>query len=124
METSSPTTAGRPVQDRTEPIPGDEIDQLRSEVQRLRALVGPSEESYRKLRLDVLGARDAAIASEAQLGQLRGQIVSLQAEVTRLRRDYLWFRQKVVNQLLSPQLRRLLRPILPVLRRARTLARR
>ena len=124
METTSPPAASP-----TQPVDSTlseahEIADLRREVQRLRALVGPSEESYRKLRLDVLGAKDAAIASEAQLGQLRGQIVSLQAEVVRLRRDYLWFRQKVVNQLLGPRTRRLLRPILPLLLRARALARR
>ncbi len=124
METSSPIAASPSAPVDEPPTETDEVSELRREVQRLRALVGPSEESYRKLRLDVLGARDAAIAAEAQLGQLRGQIVSLEAEVVRLRRDFLWFRQKVVNQLLGPRTRRLLRPILPLLRRARALARR
>lgn len=124
MDTSSTTAVSTPGGANPPRAEADELAELRREVQRLRVLVGPSEESYRKLRLDVLGARDAAIASEAQLGQLRGQIVSLQAEVVRLRRDYLWFRQKVVNQLLGPRTRRLLRPILPLLRRARALARR
>jgi len=79
----------------------EELVALRSEVARLRALVGPTEESYEKLRLDVLGASDAAKASEAELGEARALIVQLQSDVNRLERDFIWFRNAVVNRLLS-----------------------
>jgi len=88
---------------RTEPQtdPMDEVAALRAEVARLRELVGPSEESYEKLRLDVLGARDIAIAAEAELGRLRSRVVALSVEVTRLQRDFEWFRRQVVRRLLG-----------------------
>ena len=75
---------------------GSELEFLRAEVARLRALVGPSEESYVKLRLDVLGARDAAIGAEAEAGRLKGYCKALEAQVARLDRDQIWFRQQVV----------------------------
>lgn len=76
-----------------------ELEHLRTEVGRLRALVGPSEESYAKLRLDVLGARDAAIGAEAEVGRLKGRCTALEAEFARLNRDQVWFRQQVVMRL-------------------------
>lgn len=75
-----------------------EIDELRAEVARLRALVGPTEDSYRKLQLDLLGARDAAVAAESELGRLRGYAKSRDAEIVRLRRDYLFFRKQILNR--------------------------
>ena len=77
----------------------DEIEALRSEVAHLRSLVGPSEESYIKLRLDVLGARDAAIGAEAEAGRIKGRVASLEAEIARQQRDQIWFRERVVMQL-------------------------
>ena len=74
----------------------DELELLRVEVARLRELVGPSEESYVKLRVDLLGARDAAIGAEHELGVQRGYSRALEAEVARLQRDFLWFREQVV----------------------------
>jgi hypothetical protein len=74
----------------------DELELLRVEVARLRELVGPSEESYVKLRVDLLGARDAAIGAEYELGVQRGYSQALEAEVVRLQRDFLWFREQVV----------------------------
>lgn len=123
METSPAMPTGR----RTVKVVSDDdadIAALRAEIARLRDLVGPGEESYTKLRLDLLGAKDAAIAAEAAAGRLRGRIVELESEVAKLRRDYLWFRQKVINQILSPRTRRMLRPAIPILRRARSLVRR
>lgn len=76
-----------------------ELEHLRAEVERLRALVGPSEESYVKLRLDVLGARDAAIGAEAEAGRLKGYCLALEAQVARLDRDHIWFRQQVVMRM-------------------------
>ena len=79
METSSPTTTSTPSADSVVPSPADELTRLRSEVERLQGLIGPSEKSYRKLQLDVLGARDAAIAAEAELGYVRGQVYQVLA---------------------------------------------
>jgi hypothetical protein len=76
-----------------------EVEHLRAEVDRLRALVGPSEESYVKLRLDVLGARDAAIGAEAEAGRLKGYCQALEAQVARLDRDQIWFREQVVMRM-------------------------
>jgi hypothetical protein len=78
---------------------GSEVDELRAEVARLRELVGPSEDSYRKLQLDVLGARDVAVAYESELGRLRGYAKSRDAEIARLRRDYLFFRKQILNRI-------------------------
>jgi hypothetical protein len=78
----------------------DEVATLRAEVDRLQALVGPSEESYQKLRLDLLGARDAAIAAEAELGRLRSREVELLVQIAGYERDFDWFREQFVRRLL------------------------
>jgi hypothetical protein len=80
------------------PDRASEVAELQAEVARLRELVGPSEDSYRKLQLDLLGARDAAVASESELGRLRGYARSRDAEIARLRRDYLFFRKQILNR--------------------------
>lgn len=77
---------------------GETVETLWVEVQRLRALVGPSEDDYVKLRLDVLGARDAAMGAELELGQARAHALAMDAEVDRLRRDHVWLRQSVVSR--------------------------
>ncbi|MDP5128750.1 MAG: hypothetical protein NWP37_03145 [Pontimonas sp.] len=117
METSSPTTTSTPKEDSIVPSPADELTRLRSEVQRLQGLIGPSEESYRKLRLDVLGARDAAIAAEAELGYVRGQVVSLETQLFQIRRDYYRI-QRIAVKLVHPRLRGPIRQVLTLLRRA------
>jgi len=94
----------------------DELNELRRDVQHLRSLVGPSEESYQKLRLDVLGARDAAIAAEAELGYARGQVVSLESQLFQIRRDYYRI-QRIAAKLVHPRLRAPLRQIFTLLRR-------
>jgi hypothetical protein len=76
-----------------------ELELLRAEVARLRELVGPSEESYVKLRLDVLGARDAAMGAEAELGRLKGYVQALEAQSLRMERDQLWLREQVIMRL-------------------------
>jgi hypothetical protein len=75
---------------------GDELAALRSEVEHLRALVGPSENDYRKLQLDLLGARDAAIAAEAEVGVQRGRNQLIETELARSQRDFVWLREQVV----------------------------
>lgn len=117
METTSPTATGTPPANRAAAGTSDELNELRNEVQRLRTLVGPSEDSYRKLRLDVLGARDAAIAAEAELGFARGQVISLESQLFQIRRDYYRI-QRIAAKLVHPRLRGPLRQIFSLLRRA------
>ncbi len=74
----------------------DEIAALTTEVERLRALVGPSEDDYRKLQLDVLGARDAAMVAEVAVGLERSRNQLLETELARAQRDFLWMRQQVI----------------------------
>ncbi len=76
-----------------------EIAALRAELDRLRLLVGPSEKSYELLQLDVLAARDAAIGAEFELGVVRASNQELESEVVRLRRDFDWFRTRMVARL-------------------------
>lgn len=83
----------------------NDIDELRAEVARLRELVGPDEKSYVQLQIDLLGARDAAIGAEAELGTVRGYNQALEAEVVRLQRDFEWFRDTIVSRLTSSSLR-------------------
>lgn len=65
----------------------DELTALRAEVERLRELVGPSEQTYQDLRRDLLAARDVAKGAEAAAGVLRGQIAELHVELARARQD-------------------------------------
>ncbi len=74
----------------------DEIAALTTEVERLRTLVGPSEDDYRKLHLDVLGARDAAMVAEVAVGLERSRNQLLETELARAQRDFLWMRQQVI----------------------------
>ena len=98
----------------------DELTSLRLEVARLRALVGPSEESYEKLRLDVLGARDAALAPpRSRSGALRARVLELEVMIGGYERDFEWFRENAIRRLHG------LRVYVPTVRRlARRAARR
>ncbi len=69
------------------PVGDDDPAALRAEVARLRALVGPGEQSYGDLRQDLLAARDAARGAEAEAGVLRGQLAQLHVELARARQD-------------------------------------
>ena len=77
----------------------DDVERLRAEIARLRSLLGPSEEAYEKLRLDVLGARDAAIAAETELGRTRAMVGQLQTDVARYRRDFVLMRRILIRPL-------------------------
>ncbi len=102
----------------TDPV-DDELTDLKDEVARLRALVGPSEESYEKLRLDVLGARDAARAAEIASGALRARVLQLEVMIGGYERDFEWFRENAIRRLHG------LRVYVPTVRRlARRAARR
>lgn len=76
----------------------DELAVLRADVERLRALVGPDEDSYVRLRMQLLGARDAAKGAEAALGQAIGQQRALEVEVARLRRNRVYFQRQVTTR--------------------------
>lgn len=78
-------------------LPEADAEVLRAEVTWLRELVGPDEKSYANLRLDALAARDAALGAEAELGSLKAYNLALEAEVTRLTRDFEWFRVKIIG---------------------------
>ena len=56
---------------------------LRAEVERLRRLVGPCEQSYDDLRADLLAARDAAKFAEQAAGELRGELTEAYAALDR-----------------------------------------
>jgi predicted nucleic acid-binding Zn-ribbon protein len=64
-----------------------EVEELRAEVERLRALVGPTETAYEQLLADVAGAREAARTAEAEAGALRGTIAELHVQLARARQD-------------------------------------
>lgn len=96
-----------------------ELIRLRAEVERLRALVGPSEDSYEKLTRDAIGARQAAMEAELDAGRARARVVELENEVRRWQRDFVWFRDSVTRRLPLaqrflaglPEPKALLRPI-------------
>lgn len=74
------------------------MDELRAEVERLRALVGPSEQSYLDLQQDLLAARDVARGAEAAAGVLRGHIAELDVALARARQDQDHFQRMVLDQ--------------------------
>ncbi len=75
----------------------DDAD-VRLELERLRELVGPCEQSYVDLRQDLLAARDVAKGSEASAGALRGQVAQLHVELARARQDQDHFQRMVSNR--------------------------
>src|SRR5205085_9911470 len=81
------------------PVPAADPERgaLEAEVERLRNLVGPDEQSYIKLRTDLWAARDAAIGAEMEAGQLRGRVHALESELVRARREFRWLRQLVLK---------------------------
>ena len=89
-----------------EPSRAGDLTDLQAENERLRALVGPSEDAYEKLVKDALGARQAAMEAEFEAGRLRARVVELENEVRRWQRDFVWFRDGVVRRV--PLLHRLL----------------
>lgn len=75
----------------------DDAD-VRHELERLRELVGPCEQSYTDLRQDLLAARDVAKGAEASAGALRGQVAQLHVELARARQDQDHFQRMVSNR--------------------------
>ena len=62
-------------------------DERKDELQRLRALVGPSEKSYEELQRDRDGAVLAARDALAEVGALRGDAIELRVQLSRARQD-------------------------------------
>jgi hypothetical protein len=60
-----------------------EVAPLRAEVERLRRLVGPCEQSYSDLRADLIAARDTAKSAEQAAGELRGELAEAYAALDR-----------------------------------------
>lgn len=65
----------------------DVTDDVTAELERLRALVGPNEQSYDDLRAELARASDAVKEAEAEAGRLRGTITAMQLELHRARQD-------------------------------------
>ncbi len=77
----------------------DDVAELRAEVDRLRELVGPTEQSYADLRHELLAARDAARGAQATAGNLRGRMAELEVELSRARQDQEHFQKTVFSAL-------------------------
>jgi predicted nucleic acid-binding Zn-ribbon protein len=88
-----------------DPRPDDDPAALRAEIDRLRELVGPTEQSYVDLRRDLLAARDAATGAEASAGVLRGRVAELEVELARARQDQEHFQQAVFGSARSARRR-------------------
>lgn len=91
--------------------PTSGVPELRAEVDRLRRLVGPSEQSYADLQRDLLAARDVARGAEATAGSLRGQLAQLHCELVRARQDQDHLRRAIAGstRLIPTRLARSLR---------------
>lgn len=73
----------------------NDLDALRAEVERLRALVGPDEAAYQQLRVDLWAARDAAFGAEMAAGELRGQVRILEGQLARAQRNAKWLKARL-----------------------------
>jgi hypothetical protein len=72
-------------------MPGDPIGDDRAapaaEIERLRALVGPNEESYADLQAELEQSSAAVREAELANGRLRAEIVELRVDLRRARQD-------------------------------------
>jgi len=66
-----------------------------TELDRLRALVGPSEVSYEALQSDVIAAQDVARAAVAEAGELSGRMVELEVHLARARQDQDFLQRRI-----------------------------
>lgn len=86
-------------------MPGDPPDDdpavLRAEIDRLRELVGPAEQSYTDLRHELLAAQDAVRGAQAEVGNLKGHIAELDVALERARQDQDHFQRVVYDHLRS-----------------------
>ena len=79
----------------------DDTAALRAEIDRLRELVGPSEQSYADLRHELLAARDAARGAQAAAGTLRSRMAELEVALSRAQQDQEHFQKTVINTMRS-----------------------
>ena len=77
----------------------DELLELRTEVARLRELIGPNEQSHIKLRTDMWSARDAVIGAEAHARSLRSHVRTLEAALTRALKEQQWIKTEIIKPL-------------------------
>lgn len=77
----------------------DDLAELRAEVDRLRDLVGPSEQSYLDLRHELMAATDAVRGAQAELGSARGENVELRVALSRAQQDQDHFQVVVFDNL-------------------------
>ncbi len=89
----------------SEPQSAADVDALRAEIDRLRDLVGPSEQSYADLHQDLLAARDVAKGAEAAEGSYRGRLIELEVALARARQDQDHFQRIVFDTLRSSRQR-------------------
>lgn len=71
------------------------------EIERLRALVGPTESSYADLRTEIATARDEGRQAETELGHLRAEITGLRVDLHRARQDQYHIRRLVLSPALA-----------------------
>ena len=89
-----PATSDAPSDDVEDDVAtSDDVEVLRAEIDRLRELVGPSEQSYHDVRQDLLAARDAARGAQAAAGVLRGQLAEMHVQLARARQDQEYFQR-------------------------------
>lgn len=60
-----------------------ELTALRTEVERLQLIIGPSEPSYIELQHEVRAARDAAQRAETATGEVRGELIEARVQLDR-----------------------------------------
>jgi chromosome segregation ATPase len=79
-------------------VAGTEPDADQSaEIERLRALVGPTEASYEDLQVELANARNAVKAADAELGRLRGEITELRLDLHRAQQDQYHIRRLILR---------------------------
>lgn len=82
------------------PDDGDRVDgaaELHAEIDRLRALVGPNEQSYAELRDEIDRAQEAVRDAELDAGRLRGTITEMRLELHRARQDQFHLQRVVLR---------------------------
>lgn len=77
----------------------DRVDVMAAELERLRALVGPLEESYEDLRVELAEARQAVRIAELDAGRLRGELTAMSVDLHRARQDQYHVRRLLLRPL-------------------------
>ncbi len=85
----------------TDELADGDVAALHAEIVRLRQLIGPNETSYAEAQAEVVNARDAVRAAEAELGVLRGEITELRYTLHRAVQDQHHIRRTVLSPALK-----------------------